>query len=132
MWAYIQWYQSDAFMLEFVCWLRIFSGIPAIHVADILAAQSSLWFVLIFLFISMCNIILIWFLFSTGCIPDNSYGFDVLGDPKVIPKLTFEEFKVCYILMRKISYFVHHITMLNFDIVIPYVLWPYICICIVS
>lgn len=28
--------------------------------------------------------------------PDNTYGVDSGGDPKVIPKLTFEEFKVCF------------------------------------
>lgn len=27
--------------------------------------------------------------------PENTYGVDSGGDPKVIPKLTFEEFKVC-------------------------------------
>lgn len=27
--------------------------------------------------------------------PDNTYGVDSGGDPEVIPKLTFEEFKVC-------------------------------------
>lgn len=27
--------------------------------------------------------------------PDNAYGVDSGGDPQVIPKLTFEEFKVC-------------------------------------
>ena len=29
--------------------------------------------------------------------PDNTYGVDSGGDPQVIPKLTFEEFKVCCI-----------------------------------
>jgi len=28
--------------------------------------------------------------------PDNTYGVDSGGDPQVIPKLTFEEFKVCF------------------------------------
>jgi Zn-dependent M16 (insulinase) family peptidase len=28
--------------------------------------------------------------------PDNTYGVDSGGDPNEIPKLTFEEFKVCY------------------------------------
>jgi Zn-dependent M16 (insulinase) family peptidase len=28
--------------------------------------------------------------------PDNTYGVDSGGDPRVIPKLTFEEFKVCF------------------------------------
>lgn len=27
--------------------------------------------------------------------PDNTYGEDSGGDPKVIPQLTFEEFQVC-------------------------------------
>lgn len=27
--------------------------------------------------------------------PDNTYGVDSGGDPQVIPKLTFDEFKVC-------------------------------------
>lgn len=27
--------------------------------------------------------------------PDNTYGVDSGGDPTVIPKLTFDEFKVC-------------------------------------
>lgn len=30
--------------------------------------------------------------------PDNTYGEDSGGDPKVIPELTFEEFKVCWLL----------------------------------
>lgn len=30
--------------------------------------------------------------------PDNTYGEDSGGDPKVIPELTFEEFKVCSLL----------------------------------
>ncbi|PON69124.1 S-ribosylhomocysteinase (LuxS) [Parasponia andersonii] len=33
------------------------------------------------------------FLFSPALFPDNTYGVDSGGDPKVIPKLTFEEFK---------------------------------------
>lgn len=28
--------------------------------------------------------------------PDTTYGVDSGGDPQVIPKLTFEEFKVCF------------------------------------
>lgn len=28
--------------------------------------------------------------------PDNTYGVDSGGDPQVIPKLTFDEFKVCF------------------------------------
>lgn len=28
--------------------------------------------------------------------PDNTYGVDSGGDPRVIPNLTFEEFKVCF------------------------------------
>lgn len=31
---------------------------------------------------------------SQALFPDNAYGVDSGGDPKVIPKLTFEEFKV--------------------------------------
>lgn len=30
--------------------------------------------------------------------PDNAYGVDSGGDPQVIPKLTFEEFKVHFML----------------------------------
>lgn len=32
--------------------------------------------------------------------PDNTYGEDSGGDPKVIPELTFEEFKVCSLLYQ--------------------------------
>ena len=32
--------------------------------------------------------------------PDNTYGEDSGGDPKVIPELTFEEFKVCSLLQK--------------------------------
>lgn len=28
--------------------------------------------------------------------PDNTYGVDSGGDPEVIPKLTYDEFKVCF------------------------------------
>lgn len=28
--------------------------------------------------------------------PDNTYGVDSGGDPQDIPKLTFDEFKVCF------------------------------------
>lgn len=41
--------------------------------------------------------------------PDNTYGVDSGGDPKVIPKLTFEEFKVC--------------SCLRWGIVVPYARW---------
>lgn len=33
--------------------------------------------------------------FMQALFPDNAYGVDSGGDPQVIPKLTFEEFKVC-------------------------------------
>jgi hypothetical protein len=33
--------------------------------------------------------------FFQAVFPENTYGVDSGGDPKEIPKLTFEEFKVC-------------------------------------
>lgn len=39
----------------------------------------------------MVNVTLIQALF-----PDNTYGVDSGGDPQVIPRLTFEEFKVSF------------------------------------
>lgn len=41
---------------------------------------------------------------SQALFPDNAYGVDSGGDPKVIPKLTFEEFKV-YSLLHFDFYF---------------------------
>ena len=35
------------------------------------------------------------YILAQALFPDNTYGVDSGGDPKVIPKLTFEEFKVC-------------------------------------
>ena len=35
--------------------------------------------------------------FLQAVFPDNTYGVDSGGDPLVIPKLTFDEFKVCII-----------------------------------
>ena len=47
--------------------------------------------------------------------PDNTYGVDSGGDPQVIPKLTFEEFKVCvFTKLENISSIFSGTTLINF------------------
>lgn len=39
--------------------------------------------------------------FLQALFPDNTYGVDSGGDPQVIPKLSFEEFKVGFLSISK-------------------------------
>lgn len=45
------------------------------------------------------------FIIYQALFPDTTYGVDSGGDPRVIPKLTFEEFKVC--LKNPVKYLLH-------------------------
>jgi len=45
------------------------------------------------------------FIIYQALFPDTTYGVDSGGDPRVIPKLTFEEFKVC--LQNPVKYLLH-------------------------
>jgi len=45
------------------------------------------------------------FIIYQALFPDTTYGVDSGGDPRVIPKLTFEEFKVC--LENPVKYLLH-------------------------
>lgn len=56
--------------------------------------------------------------------PDNTYGVDSGGDPQVIPKLTFEEFKVCsFFMVEKLTFKIGVVVIINFHIIATFALY---------
>lgn len=63
------------------------------------AQQASSLYQILKIYLLMFRLTFVHIFLVQALFPDNTYGVDSGGDPKVIPKLTFEEFKVCFLMI---------------------------------